>query len=383
MTTTGTSAADRIRAILSGANGYETGLDELTVLPPEEVDPALSAALRQSTERLFRAGWQPVELHRLVTRRTGPDAARLVADAVAAQLHRTPAADPRWIAQAAEIGAERWWPADDGYPSELGRRLRADRVTVLDLILSTLTVLRTLPSIEILMPPPGTFVPRRTPERSDNRVLERVRALLAKAESTDYPAEADAYTAKAQEMITRHSLDEALLTADHAEVVPLARRIAVDAPYESEKAALLHAVARANRCHAVWTPDLGFATVFGFDADIDAVDLLHASLLIQAQRAMSRTEPPANKAGKSRLKTFRASFLVAFASRIGERLARAARDAVPTTGDLLPVLRSRDLQVQETMTRAFPHTERARGARIDSDEGWREGRAAADRATLT
>ena len=30
-------------------------------------------------------------------------------------------------------------------------------------------------------------------------------------------------------------------------------------------------VARANRCHTVWSPELGFATVFGFDADIDAV----------------------------------------------------------------------------------------------------------------
>ena len=375
------TTAEKVRAILSGATGYEPGLDELTVLPPADVDPVLSAALRDAGARLFRAGWQPVELHRLVTRRSGPDAARLVADAAAALLHTTAAADPRWTAQAAEIGAERWWPSDEDYPSALARRLRADRVTVLDLILSTLTVLRTLPPIEVLLPPPGAYVPPRTPQKSDNRVLERVRALLAKAESTDFPAEAEAYTAKAQEMISRHSLDEALLTADRAEVVPLTRRIAVDAPYESEKAALLHAVARANRCHAVWTPELGFATVFGFDADIDAVDMLHASLLVQAQRAMSSTEPR-GKVGKSRLKTFRASFLVAFASRIGERLAQAARAALPTTGDLLPVLRSRDIQVRETMHRVFPQTERARGARVDSDEGWREGRAAADRATL-
>jgi hypothetical protein len=369
--------------MLSGTTGYEQGLDELTVLPPETVDPALSAALRESGERLFKAGWQPVELHRLVTRRVGPEAARLVADVAAGLLDRTQTADPRWTAQAAEIGAERWWSSDADYPSELARRVRADRVTVLDLIVSALALLRTLPSIEILIPPPGTALPKAVHTgKSDNRVLDRVRALLAKAESTDFPAEAETYTAKAQEMITRHSLDEALLSVDRAEVVPLTRRIPVDAPYESEKAALLHAVARANRCHAVWTPDLGFATVFGFDADIDAVDLLHASLLVQAQRAMSRTEPR-GKGGKSRLKTFRASFLVAFAHRIGERLAQAARAALPAEdGDLLPVLRSRDVQVQETMNRVFPRTERARGARVDSDEGWREGRAAADQATF-
>ena len=37
-------------------------------------------------------------------------------------------------------------------------------------------------------------------------MLERVRALLAKAESTTFPEEADALTAKAQQLMTRHAL---------------------------------------------------------------------------------------------------------------------------------------------------------------------------------
>jgi hypothetical protein len=40
-----------------------------------------------------------------------------------------------------------------------------------------------------------------------------VRALLAKAESTTYPEEADALTAKAQELMARHSIDRAMLDA--------------------------------------------------------------------------------------------------------------------------------------------------------------------------
>ena len=102
----------------------------------------------------------------------------------------------------------------------------------------------------------------------------------------------------------------------------------MDHPYEGEKAALLDAVARANRCHTVWSPDLGFTTVFGFDADIDAVDLLYTSLLVQAHRAMAQTEPPGGKAGRARLKAYRQSFLVSFATRIGERLADAAEAAL-------------------------------------------------------
>ena len=166
----------------------------------------------------------------------------------------------------------------------------------------------------------------------------------------------------------------------------------VDHPYDSEKVSLLAAVARANRCHSVWSPELGFVTVFGFDADLDAVDLLYTSLLVQAHRAMSQAEPSGGKAGRARLRAFRRSFLVAFAVRIGERLTTVADAAVTdaigaadestTVTDLLPVLASRDEQVRQTMLKVFPRTVRSRGSRIDSEEGWHSGRSAADRAAL-
>ncbi|GIG87539.1 hypothetical protein Pen02_24750 [Plantactinospora endophytica] len=395
---------ERIRAVLAGAVDYESGLDALTVLPSAEVDPELVATVHETCARLWGGGWQPAELHRVVARRGRPEHAALVTDAVAAHLRRFPrnTVDERWLAQADTLGAQVWWAGDATYLDEVAARWRLDRVAVLDLVLSLLTVLATLPPIEVLVPPPGTAAPADRsgpvgPAGLDRRLPDRVRALLAKAESTTFPAEAEAYTAKAQELVTRHSLDVALLvarTADPVEVVPLARRIGVDHPYEKEKAALLDAVARANRCHTVWSPELAFSTVFGFDADIDAVDLLYTSLLVQAHRAMARTEPPGGKAGRARLKAFRQSFLVAFSVRIDERLAGAARAAtaevtgrgngtgVVDPADLLPVLASRDEQVRETMRRIFPRTVRTRGSRVDSREGWESGQRAADRAAL-
>ncbi|MEV0128321.1 DUF2786 domain-containing protein [Dactylosporangium sp. NPDC050688] len=405
------TAAEQIRAVLDGSVGYERGLDTLTVTPAADVDPALFAAVQAACARLFERGWQPGELHRVVARRGAVPHTQLVTDAVAAHLRGFPpaAVDPRWRAQADALGAAVWWAADGGYVDGLAARWRVDRVEVLDTVLVLLGILRTLPPIEVLVPPPGspaagvlgTAVSGTAgTARVDDRLLDRVRALLAKAESTTYPAEAETYTAKAQELIARHSIDEALLVArgGSAAVVPFARRIGVDHPYENEKAALLDAVAGANRCYAVWSPELGFATVFGFDSDIDAVDLLHTSLLVQANRAMSAAEPSGGqaggKAGRARLKTFRQSFLVGFAVRIGERLAQASEAAVtdaaqPPPGgapgaapDLLPVLAARDAQVRETMHRIFPRTVRGRGTRVDSDEGWDSGRAAADRAAL-
>jgi hypothetical protein len=400
-----TTVRDRIYAVIDGTVGYERGLDALTVAPAAEIDPVLIAVLRDACAALWRGGWQPAELHRVVARRGDPLHPHLVTDAVAAHLRSfAPATvDERWRAQADALGATVWW-TDDTYLDEIATRWRLDRVAVIDVVLTLLTFLTGLPPIEVLVPPPGS-APRSgdragTRSRVDTRLLDRVRALLAKAESTEYPAEAEAYTAKAQQLIARHSIDEALLVArsGDAAVVPFARRIGVDHPYEGEKASLLDAVARANRCHTVWSPELGFLTVFGFDADIDAVDLLHTSLLVQANRAMALAEPPGGKAGRARLKAFRQSFLVAFGVRIGERLAGAAQAALTeaasaqdcpaqdspavSAADLLPVLASRDEQVREAMQSAFPRTVRARGGRADSREGWDSGRAAADRAAL-
>ena len=44
-------------------------------------------------------------------------------------------------------------------------------------------------------------------------MLDKVRALLAKAESTEFPEEAGALTSRAQQLMARYSIDHALLAA--------------------------------------------------------------------------------------------------------------------------------------------------------------------------
>jgi hypothetical protein len=357
------SVDEVVRGALSGAVPFETALDALTVAPAAKVDPVLKEALRREFGRLIRGGWQPGELYRVVARGGDPVQGRIAADAVREHLQGFADVDPRWRGQAEDLPR--------------GGRA-ADRVTLLDSSLGLLRELRRLPNIQVLIPPPGTKAAGRRTDGVDNRVLDRVRALLAKAESTDFPAEAEAFSAKAQELIARHRIEDAL-SSERADVTPFARRIGVDHPYESEKASLLDAVARANSCRTVWSPELGFSTLFGFDSDIDAVELLYTSLLVQANRAMARDEPAK---GKARVKAFRRSFLVAYAVRIGERLEQTTRHEIEQHTDLLPVLRNRDVQVREAMDKAFPRTVRSRGSRVDSLEGWESGRAAADEAKL-
>lgn len=228
-------------------------------------------------------------------------------------------------------------------------------------------------------------------------MLTRIRALLAKAEATGFPEEAEALTTKAQELMARHSIDEALLAArTHSKEAPGACRIGVDAPYETAKAILLDAVASANRCRAVWNSDLGFSTVVGFEPDLEAVELLYTSLLVQGTVAMTKAEAGQRAGGRKRTKTFRQSFLMAYAQRLGSRLAAdtarvtAAAEAETESEaagvvapHLLPVLAARDMAVTDTAERMFPETTTTRVRGATDLDGWTHGTAAADRARMS
>ncbi|MEO5876499.1 MAG: DUF2786 domain-containing protein [Streptosporangiaceae bacterium] len=220
---------------------------------------------------------------------------------------------------------------------------------------------------------------------TDQRMLQKIRALLAKAESTDYPEEAEALSTRAQELMARHSIDRALLdAAAGSRESPAGRRVPVASPYEMPKATLLHVVAEANRCRSVWHRDLGASTVFGFPADLEAVEMMYTSLLVQATGAMLRSGSRHDEYGRSRTRSFRQSFLSAYAGRIGERLRAATRAAVEEASagtGLLPVLATRDKAVEQAVTEVFPRLRRFANS-VTNRDGYEAGRAAADRAAL-
>ena len=209
---------------------------------------------------------------------------------------------------------------------------------------------------------------------------QQVRALLAKAESTDFGPEAEALVAKAQELITKHALGR-LVAADSSSRKPAeldTRRLWLDRPYLAAKAALVGVVARANRCRSAFAERYGFSIVMGDEADLDAVELLVTSLLLQADTAMfvhGRTN------ASSRKKSFRQSFLMAYATRIGERLREADENAVAGVQGALPVLRDHESRVAEAFAAMVP-TERARSVRVTDPAGWVAGTTAADLASL-
>jgi hypothetical protein len=222
-------------------------------------------------------------------------------------------------------------------------------------------------------------------QATEHPKLAQVRALLAKAESTDYDEEAEALSAKAQELITKYALDRLVDQSRQSKGGSAfqVRRLWLDAPYVDAKAALVHQVASANRCRAAVADRFGFSLVLGSAADIDAVEMLATSLLVQADAAMLRHGRRYDESGVPRTRSFRRSFLMAYAVRIGERLRAAEAEAVEAEHDdrLLPVLRDHRVKVDEAFDAMVPHEE-GKAPSISNGEGWHAGLAAADLALL-
>ncbi|XVU27044.1 DUF2786 domain-containing protein [Actinoplanes sp. CA-054009] len=367
-------------AVRAARGGRRHELEECLMLltgglGEQEVNRALLTALLGAVQRCWGRGWQPAELTRCARRDHSARHAKLTGDAIAAETraHAAATTDHRWRAQIADLGATVWWKHDDLYLTEWAESEGITRLTAIVTAVEALCLLESLPPIEQIIPPPGAPSAPAGAADLDQRTLSRVRALLAKAESTDFPEEAEACTAKAQELMARHRIDHALLTVRTGRRDrPAGLRVPVDSPYEAPKTLLLQVVAEANSCRAVWTKRFGFSTLIGFPTDLNTTEILFTSLLVQATRAMTHE--------RSSARSFRQSFLTAYASRIGERLNAAVREVTPSA-DLLPVLAARDEEVRTELDKRFPQVTH-RTTTVSNRAGWLSGRAAADRAAL-
>ncbi len=102
--------------------------------------------------------------------------------------------------------------------------------------------------------------------------------------------------------MARYRIDRVLLEdgGRSPRVRPIGRRVGIDHPYAEAKVVLLGEIAVANGCQAVWSRELGFTTVFGFAGELDAVEELFTSLLIQATVALGREGSKVDHLGRSR-----------------------------------------------------------------------------------
>lgn len=221
-------------------------------------------------------------------------------------------------------------------------------------------------------------------------MLHRVRALLAKAEATDFPEEREMLNHKASELIARYGIDAALLAADDPTTDKITDRwITIQAPYARDKLMLLNAVAEplrvkliaANGPHGTWRGHL-----FGYGADIERAEILYTSLLVQAASGLQRARPQ----WPGSIKAFRRTWLVGFAAAVEQRLTaseNAAETAATETAtvdgprSVALVLADRSALVTRAASAAHPDTRKS-GTRRLQGTGLASGHSAGMRANL-
>ena len=221
-TTTGT---DDIRALLlehfwlEGTPHLRLAARQLASSDPS-VDGAGTAtrALGEALTDAWERGWQPTDVVHVVGR-DDVSRQRLAVALIAMDAQSTRAstrAPIEWqeqlhalgcLAESSARSVHDWHVRDDRSPSQAWED-----------VLLLAGRLRLLPPLTRIVPPPSRWttavseVSRAdTAQPASARVLRRIRALLAKAESTEFPEEAEALTAKAQELMSAHAVDEALL----------------------------------------------------------------------------------------------------------------------------------------------------------------------------
>jgi hypothetical protein len=223
-------------------------------------------------------------------------------------------------------------------------------------------------------------------------LLDRVRKLLAKAEDEGCtPAEAEALTAKAAELMARYGIDRALLGALRPETDSVGDRVfELDNPWAAVKAHLLAGLAAALRCQCILLNrrEPGSRVhVFGFLSDLERADILFTSLLVQMARALAAQPIPGYGGGA---KAWRRSWMLGYASAVVARVraaeeaavvasAASAEDTAASGGASAEiVLADRALTVRLQAEQAYPRTRRTRVTYTGNGyaDGYREGQKA-------
>lgn len=335
----------------------------------------------------FEKGWQPAELIHVVKRLLDRPDVGMIEAMMGAHARRTCAlssAPMEWREQLRELRID---PSID-----LAHYRRSSRIGARAFwtsLFRQLAQFRLLPSMLALVPPPSRWAahaPAGDTGRPAGKTLDKIRGLLAKAESSTFAEEAETFSAKAQELMTRYAIDRAVIdstegTGVHTAVV--SRRILVDNPYADAKMQLLSSVASSNGAKTVWYKKLGLISITGMPVDLDLCDLLYTSLLVQSARALDL----AGTDRHTRSRGFRRAFLLGYAWRIRERLeearARADRAAGESYGSaLVPILAERDRAVTTMFDDLFPSLTTVK-VTVSDTAGVHQGRRAADSADLT
>lgn len=131
-----------------------------------------------------------------------------------------------------------------------------------------------------------------------NKALDRIRALIAKAEATDNAEESATYRAKADELMQKYAVEEWQASQKaQTGIKPDRVRIDIgagDSPFLTYTATLCGIVADFCKCSSIWVSGSGwkvaerqeYCWVYGYPSDLRYFEMLYTSLYLHLSGAM-------------------------------------------------------------------------------------------------
>lgn len=223
---------------------------------------------------------------------------------------------------------------------------------------------------------------------AEEKILDRVAKLLAKANRTDNEVEADAYFAKATELMTKHAIEQWELVgrgeAPRPNVITRSVSIREKQDKARTRAVLIHQIAKANRCETVRMVGMDMVTIYGFESDVEFVKTLYGLVLVQMEYQTALAwrvyleETHYEARDRQSRYLFVKGFQLGFGMRVGERLDEARiREEQNHAGAALALVDRSALVLA-----AMPET-RSSSVRLSTSVGIAEGEAAGSRADLS
>lgn len=188
---------------------------------------------------------------------------------------------------------------------------------------------------------------------TEDKLVDRIRKLLAMAEGTTNRHEAEAFMAKASELMLEHAISEAQIEAagrSKSQIVELRIPIKASTPGNRWLRLLLNTIANTNRCrmytYSGYQGDDGNMIV-GYPDDTSFVEMVFLSLSIQLETAYAQAyeEKPPHIHGRR----WRTEFTAGFVSGVSERLKRAARQAEESHSSSMALVHLRKANVDAYM----------------------------------
>lgn len=224
--------------------------------------------------------------------------------------------------------------------------------------------------------------------------LAKIRALLAKAEGTQFEAEAEAYRETALRMMAEYGVEEAMLNEyrpEGSKEEVESRRIEVVGSYALSKAQFYQSVIKAMGGRAVRMVNQRGASkqvimAYGYPSDLLRAEVLWTSILLQLGTALKNADRPWHVNDRGSIRAFNNAFVIGYFDRVGDRIqeredrTRQQASQEPTQGTSTElVLVNRQLAVNNQFEKAHPkirYSQRSTQSPMGFGAGRREGNRA-------